>query len=239
MGGMLQALMMTLSVRSTSFDPTSIAGCNMWCEADKLSLTNGTAVSSWTDFSGTNNTPVQATGSLQPIYTTGAINGLPAIAFDGVDDYMVYPTNIGLSCSVFVVCQLTLVGSSQGSYAALIIDGGLNGCRICAKISNNDWGSFAGANVDSGELLSASTTYLLELLGNISGTTIYRSGVQKATSGNAPSGANDVAQIGRERNVGGRAYKGYIACIIGYNTQLSSTNRAIVETALINKYAIP
>jgi hypothetical protein len=60
----------------------------IWFDASSLSLNNSDPVAAWTDISGNGNDATQATGSDQPTYLTGQINGLPAIQFDGTDDFM-------------------------------------------------------------------------------------------------------------------------------------------------------
>ncbi len=61
-----------------------------WLKADLLNLTNGAAVTTWTDSSGKNNSPTQSTSSKRPTFQTNQINGLPALRFDGTDDTLEY-----------------------------------------------------------------------------------------------------------------------------------------------------
>ena len=51
------------------------------------SLSNGDPISVATDLSGTQDM-IQDTADNQPIYVTGAMNGLPVIRFDGTDDFL-------------------------------------------------------------------------------------------------------------------------------------------------------
>ena len=60
----------------------------MWFAADSLNLNNGDPVSSWPDISGNGNNAEQVLVASQPTFTTGEINGLPAIVFDGTDDFL-------------------------------------------------------------------------------------------------------------------------------------------------------
>lgn len=66
-------------------------GLKVWLKADALSLTEGAAVSSWTDSSGENNHATQATGSKQPSYHLGVLNDLPTVRFDGTADVLELP----------------------------------------------------------------------------------------------------------------------------------------------------
>ncbi len=78
----------------------------VWLDAARLGLADNTAVSSWTDFSGNNNHATQATGSQQPLYKTAQINGVPAIDFDGTNDYLQFTNHITTgSVSAYTVHQ--------------------------------------------------------------------------------------------------------------------------------------
>lgn len=66
----------------------------VWLDAARLGLANNTAVSSWTDLSGNNNHAAQATGAQQPIFKTGQINGVPAVDFDGVNDFLQFTNHV-------------------------------------------------------------------------------------------------------------------------------------------------
>src|SRR5262245_37146172 len=57
--------------------PDQITGLVGWWKADSLALSDGAAVTSWSDSSGTGNTATQATGGVQPIYKTNILNGKP------------------------------------------------------------------------------------------------------------------------------------------------------------------
>jgi hypothetical protein len=75
---------------SFSFAQTGPAGVGNstnnvhWLKADAGTNTvaNGIPVSSWNDASGNSNNASQGTSAKQPVYTTGAINGKPALFFD-------------------------------------------------------------------------------------------------------------------------------------------------------------
>ena len=59
----------------------------LWLRADDLRyLNDGDPVSTWTDTSG-NSFDATQTGTARPVLIKDTINGLPAVYFDGVDDY--------------------------------------------------------------------------------------------------------------------------------------------------------
>lgn len=70
-------------------EPNQVATVQYWYDAERLTgLGSGSAVGTWTDRGGSSFHATQATASKQPIYNTSAQNGLPAVSFDGVDDFL-------------------------------------------------------------------------------------------------------------------------------------------------------
>ncbi|ARA94008.1 hypothetical protein AWN76_013150 [Rhodothermaceae bacterium RA] len=64
-------------------------GLRLWLKADALAgLADGDAVAVWPDASGGANDATQPDTARQPTYRTGVVGGLPALRFDGVDDYL-------------------------------------------------------------------------------------------------------------------------------------------------------
>ncbi|NJK70730.1 MAG: DUF2341 domain-containing protein [Thermales bacterium] len=65
----------------------------LWLSANVASSSlDNTAISSWTDRSGNNNTVVQGTGANQPTIQTNELSSLPAIRFDLTNDRLVKTT---------------------------------------------------------------------------------------------------------------------------------------------------
>ena len=79
-----------------STDPTDITGLHLWFDiTDVLSGAEpsadapiGGAGALWQDKSGNGWDASQSTGIKQPLYKTNIQNGLPAILFDGTDDFL-------------------------------------------------------------------------------------------------------------------------------------------------------
>jgi len=73
-------------------------------------------VKNWVDSSGSGNNAWQTTDAAQPLYVASAINGKPALLFDGVDDLLNYAT--GARCyptgAVFMVMRtMTINGNTE------------------------------------------------------------------------------------------------------------------------------
>lgn len=74
---------------AAAFSPTSIAGLKLWLDASQIvGLNDGDAVATWSDLSGNALGVTQSIASRRPTYQTNEINSLPAVQFDGSDDFL-------------------------------------------------------------------------------------------------------------------------------------------------------
>lgn len=94
---------------ATTPSMTATNGLRLWLAAD-AGLTSGAGgvVTGWADQSGSGNHAVQSDETLAPTLVTDAVNGHPALHFDGLDDYLDVPDSETLSIagditSLFVV----------------------------------------------------------------------------------------------------------------------------------------
>ena len=83
-----------MSLFPLSVTPSTIPGLTLWLDAaDPSTITIATGVSSWRDKSGNGLNASQATGSAQPVYQQSVLSGLPALYFDGSNDFLSIPDN--------------------------------------------------------------------------------------------------------------------------------------------------
>jgi hypothetical protein len=83
---LVMGAMMMLVGQSRAQSSIPTAGLQLWLRADAgVDTLNGT-VSRWHDQSGSGNDAIQASASRQPVLVVGALNGKPAVRFDGVND---------------------------------------------------------------------------------------------------------------------------------------------------------
>lgn len=66
--------------------PSDFSGLAAWWKADSLSLADGTAIDTWTDSSG-NGKDATATLTARPVFKTNIFGSLPAVRFDGSNDF--------------------------------------------------------------------------------------------------------------------------------------------------------
>lgn len=222
------------------FSPTDIAGLLRWYEADVLGLSDGTAVSSWTDQSANADHAVQATSTLQPIYKVGVANGHDAIRFDGSNDYMTFAELFDSSAAVghiFIVSSPIATGRQ-----------GLLGNRV-----GGDSGWQIEHNPDSSGILYYHTGYSgtssFAITHGLNVLEVQRSGLNVQFGANGSLSTNytitgygvssaNVTRIGVSADGAGLEHylTGDIAEIVIYDHVLSAGDRTSVLNYLTAKY---
>lgn len=224
-------------------------GLVTWLKSDYGVTTSGSNVTNWTDFSGLGNNASQATSTKQPTFVTNAVNGFPALSFDGTSDYMQLPSGMAgfAGTTIYIVASPTTI-----TLARRLLDFGSgvtnnNNLTVSEFVSGANKGSslvsYNGSTssiVSSTTGLTASTFQVLEYLQNANnGGTLFTNGTQTATGT-----VTNINQVTRTTNVIGAAcnnndwFSGSIAEVLVYNTALTPTDRGNVQTYLKNKYGI-
>lgn len=215
---------------------------NYWIDANSLSLSDGSGVTVFDDVSGNGNNFEQFSVPDQPTFTTGAVNGLPALDFDGSSDYMRSGSISAIESGEltwFVVYQKasnTSQGIIGGNYSSNpkqwlsycnsgnnVVYNGHTSMGSLKNVSYNDGGSFtfASTHVTSSNIKT------------------YQEGVLKGTKSatyTAPSGHNFVS-LGHYPSITTSYFlNGYIAESFVFNTTLNDLERVIIENYLGAKY---
>ncbi len=211
---------------AAAFSPIDIAGLKLWLKADLLALVDGDPVGTWPDSSGNANNATQATSGFRPVYKTGIVNGLPAVKFDGVDDFMGFTPLTTIQSAFFVVKNL----ASGGNQPFAPILGGT---------STFDWigggattlldSSFASANLISGSgYVNGVSTVVASIVRPLVFALLEVIAI-------GPTAANYLTQ---DRTNFNRNWDGYYAEVILYDSALGSTDRVKVENYLLAKYGL-
>jgi hypothetical protein len=94
------------NVVTPAFSPADVANLAVWLKADALSLSDAAPVTSWTDASGNSRHAVAPTGTQQPTFRTGVLNGKPVVRFDGVNDVLRTASfTLVQPVTTFIVCK--------------------------------------------------------------------------------------------------------------------------------------
>ncbi len=209
----------------------SSSNVNVWLDASRLSLTNNDPVSSWTDVSGNNNHAAQSTGSNQPLYLTGQVNGLPAISFDGTDDRMEFTSAIDATAvTVFAVTS----PSSSSLQSVVATDN--------HHISFNNGAmraEYPGGFVAKGSPQSYALSYMYTSSEAVSSTAISLYSNNGTSSGNRTGFTSNTNNSIGARFVSSAYnffFQGEMAEVIVYNELLNSAERKIVANYLASKY---
>lgn len=221
--------------------PSDIAGLKLWLKADAITgLSDGNAVTTWSDSSGQGNDATQAVAGSKPLYKTNIINGNPVVRFDGTDDSLnlgdVAAFDFGTNnFSIFMVGKNTT--NLPGFFAKDTDTGDGNGLYIqrqADKFSYWNGSAYITITMDSeyhlfGIVRSGTGANQLELrLDGGSATT----GTDARTLSNASN-----ATIGAFSNLM-FPLNGDIAEVIIYDSALSAADRQRIEWYLAQKYAI-
>ncbi len=166
--------------------PLTILGSLAWWVRADPGITTGTGVSAWADQSGNGVNFTQGTGSAQPAFVAGAINGKPTVLFDSVDDVMsaswarsapgTQPFYIW-----FVARQVTWIASRGllGDYAA-----GPEGFIVQGVTGAPNLAQFAGANVNQNTAASLNTFFRFEEYFSNSAASYQKIGSTEVSGGN-------------------------------------------------------
>lgn len=222
------------------------SGMSLWLKADHGLVTSSSEVSEWKDMSASANNAAQATSADRPILVANAVNGLPAVSFDGTSQYMQLGpgfTNFTAGATIFIVAKPTAVTSNARFFD---FGNGATDNNFYLSQPNNTNLSFYTYNGSTPSSLTASNAVtlndyqLLEVLQTNSGAcSIYTNGEQKAVG--PVTGISNISRSGNylgADNARSLFFKGEIAEIVIYNRALTQEERQNVEGYLYARYAL-
>lgn len=226
---------------------------SLWLKADADVTESASAISDWTDQSGNDHDAAQGTSDSRPILSSGAVNGNPAVDFDGTDDELP-----GISGSGFYTQEYFVVFSpdntASNSSPAEAVLGFDTGSENGLYLGNNFGGltdevvtHYVTNGLSYGRAeTSPSTTrsgYMLLSSRNNSGASEQEVYIDGTQVDNASDGSilnlSDVNFILGDRASGGLSFDGKIAELISYSSRIASdADRRDLETYLAIKYGI-
>jgi hypothetical protein len=231
-------------------DPASIEGLTGWFSAGTLSgLSDGDPVDVWPDLSGLGNDAIQTVANARPTFANNAINGLPALHFNGSNQQFSLPNQQFAEMADFENFTLfTLVRWNGGITSGIFGTG--------------------PSNTNSGnmhlEVTSSGGTLRLRVgaMNSISAGNVLEEGAWALVGASQSAGDEPVARLFRDGEIVGtrtedpgtvntssfggiflgnshdspRNFDGHIAEFILYNHSLSPDQRREVERYLADKY---
>jgi len=221
----------------------------LWLRADLGVTESGGAVSSWASQGSVTASATQSTGSAKPTLVRGAINGRPAITFDG-GDYLELPYSASLdpasALTLVVVCRSTtdnavVIGRP---YAATHTDPYFNWMfydqvtnKISLRVNASD---VEATNTNAAGDNAFPTPSLYSYTCNVSARVVRRNGAQlgSALSGGSLSYTNNRGIRLGANAAGSENLVGLIAEVILFDSVLSAANLAIVERTLAARYGL-
>jgi hypothetical protein len=227
-------------------------GLKLWLAADQGVVLNGSGVAQWQDQSGSAVHAAQATAASRPVLTANAVNGKPAVRFDGANDFLTFQ----LALNGLNGMTIFLVSSPEGA-----ADGGSKGV-LNAPIFWNETASWGTVHLSpfsdviklrfgtgqSGNLVeyrrpasAANTFSLVTAMKSSQYEALYVNGQQVLTlSGKLQKIANTsgTGNLGRGYN-NNTYFQGDIAEVIVYTGALTGADRRQVEQYLQAKYNLP
>ena len=245
-------IMKAVMAAGKRFLPTDISGLKLWLDASAIELSDGAAISSWTDLSGNGFDFIQSSESCRPLYKTGIINGKPVVRFDGSDDRLACYSLSGLggnnSKTIFAVATVG-TGSSEHTIFQLG-ESGVSGRTFilgCKRDSSQfKWGVWQwGSGYDLDDSASVSGAWAI-IVGVKDGNnlSLYRNGVLRAgpTARSAANIRANNSRIGARFDNGttGAAmfFQGDLAELVLYDSALAATDIQKINKYLSQKYGI-
>ena len=211
------------------------ANMKMWLRADTAVLTSSNRVYQWSDCSplGSNNA-VQATGIYQPSYVTNYVNTRPALYFDQSNSNLAPPLNFGIDQSAY-------------SFFIVVKSGVTGNQTYFGGVATQNAISFDRNSTYTGQAVYLNTTTQVSYNGTLAAgwdvmnlartapNNYYYSNNNSQTIANLATGTQtsfNQMYVGSPNST----YAFYIAEIIAYNLELSSSDRTSVYQYLKWKY---
>jgi hypothetical protein len=226
--------------------PGGVAGVALWLDAGRLSgLNNGDAVATWMDGSGNGHEATQGTSTRRPVYVASALNGQPAVRFDGLNDYLGNTSFTILSgqsgATAFVVRRTDTksgnhmaFGVVQNDVTSQVYDGNTYTHATMGKYGRVSYGSTAWEIAES--VFDGSG------VGNVQRLKMYLNGSGQGLiyTGTIPAVLSSGVgyEVGRPYGLDLAYWDGDIAEVVVYGRALNEGERLAVQGYLGQKYAI-
>jgi hypothetical protein len=193
---------------------------------------NNTTLQQWNDQSSHGNNASQATLAKKPTFLTNQVNGLPALSFDGVDDFLSLLANITLGGDVSLFAVMTSSGDN-----AIAGNSGSGAPQFRIGNTVNQLQSYENHHFVSSSTLGVvqGTFSLIEYEITASVVTFWQNNISYGTGAFTDVDALLINEIGTLSS-GAQFLNGLLAELLIYTP--STPTPAIVRSVLKSKYAL-
>ena len=193
-------------------------------------------VSNWHDMSGNNNDSSQIVNEKQPTYTLNAINGHPALLFDGNDDFLEGTVLNLQNYTQFIVAQRNsntgqnyMTSAFSGKPLDAVFGNNTNLIKIFQGLTTP---VISTTTIDVNEPHIITVTY-----SDNNDVELFINGMSQGIGNKMPMGIiNFPYSIGGVNGSG--SFDGYMGEIVTYNRVLSNTEILQINTYLSSKWGI-
>jgi hypothetical protein len=179
----------------------------------------------------------------QPLLVKSAINGQPAIRFDGTSDFLHVAGQLidGDASTVFAVVTDLAADGHREIISNWSGRDGNSGTSYFVGMTNKNAIRLSDALSGVGEILDRQNPFLITATSGQHGAAVYQ---QKRVVIEQPNPIPDRRLdtpwvIGQQGNINGEYWKGDIACLLVFNEQLSPNSQAAIQDYLIERYQLP
>lgn len=163
--------------RQRHFKPKAIAATAAFDARYITGLSDGNAVTTWSDISGNSHSATQGTVALQPVYKAAVLGGGPAVRFDGAGDNLSHTIANTSTCSLVLVINRL---STQTNYRGLCSFTDVN--MLLRMGGPTQWGTYTTTDRISSSTIATSTPSILTLIDNAaSGGSFFRNSAADGT----------------------------------------------------------
>lgn len=200
-------------------------------------------VKRWLDRNHASHNASQEILEHQPLLVKKAINGNPAIRFDGASDFLQIAGNLidGDDSTVFSVVTDDAMAGHREIISNWSGREGNSGTSYFVGMTNKNAIRLSDALSGVGEIHDRQNPFLITATNGQHGAAVYQQKRVIIEQPNPiPSRRLDTPWvIGQQGNIDGEYWNGNIACVLVFNEQLSPENRALIQDYLIERYQLP
>lgn len=245
--------------------PQTISGLQLWLDGSDASTlydatTGGSlvaadgAVARWEDKSGNARHATQGTANSRPVRKTAQLNNLDGLDFDGTNDSFSvnsvaqFFSGSNKEFTIFGVAKTDVTGSQQdffstgnsGNNNQNVRAGWNNGSQKLLVARESDLGLDIVGKIVTGGTNLGTAAKVATWRGGASNGSLFLNGVSDATAADLTGSATiNVASVGVLPRLTPAVYfNGLIFEVVIYDSALSDTNRAAVESYLMTKWGI-